>query len=216
MKVNHFIRESAEFISVPLYVGSASAVEGTLSFRFRDKSRNSIVFVHNIVNEMTNDKFGLPLRSLFFCTPDPDHAATYGKLFEVTPIGDWRAFASQEVMDMTLDIGAMNYHIEMSIVKQFFGDDQDIVKGAIQPVMRKLTNEEDLNRFIEKLKRAIPQDISSDIDATLQRFKDELINKLNDYVDSIEELTEENAEDLLSDGAEVMLYSPNGINLTKV
>lgn len=216
MKIHHLLRESVGDFPVPLYVGAMTASEGVINFKFRDKPRNTIPFIHDMVDQLTQAKFGLPLRSLFFCTPDPDHAATYGNLFEVYPQGNWRAFVSPEIADMTLDVGLMHYHIEARILREFEGEDKTHVERVIKAKIdsRHLSQIKSLDEFTDVVAKIIPDDVVKDV--PLEEFKTSLVGDLHEYVDSIEELTNTNAYDLLTEGAEVMLYSPDGINLESV
>ena len=97
-----------------LYRGSSYFDEITkLEFRFRKRSVDTLDFIHNQTNDLSIEKFGLPIRNLLFCYPNIDNASSYGPVHLIVPIGNnYKMYANHMINDFTEDLSMGNrfYH----------------------------------------------------------------------------------------------------------
>lgn len=78
-----------------------------INFRFRKKPTDTPIVIHDKINKLSVDKFGIPVRSLLFSYHEETAVTsgnTWGYSYFVIPKGNnYRMFASPSVMDLTSD-----------------------------------------------------------------------------------------------------------------
>lgn len=94
------------FPSTYLYHGTSKSVYRNniqfLNFRMREKSKDSIYFMHHAINKFSEKKFNLPIRNLLFVTQNSTIADDYGNTVIIVPKGkNYRLFANQHYTDIT-------------------------------------------------------------------------------------------------------------------
>lgn len=201
-----------------------------LPFKLRTSPTNTDKRVHDIVNELTLDEFGLPLRSLLFCYRYDE--TMYGHSYMIVPKGEFRLFHNPNIHDMTIDLGVDVFvdhdapdtipdklypYIGENEYTEFFVDkimenvdimdvDIHVVIEAMNDMVDEFDDDgEDFEKvfhFINSHKEDILMKIGESVNEMLRDIAHE-------YVSGIEEITSEESgfED---DRSEVMLYAPNG------
>lgn len=135
MKLNMLLESSSidEVFSQPFFSDFAKSrfyharlpFEGirSLDFRLRDAPRDSIRFIHNAINQESERKFGVPVRSLLFTFPSLDqsqpHFEDYGMPALVVPKGEnYRIFLHPEYTDFTVQGQADSARIGDNLVRR--------------------------------------------------------------------------------------------------
>jgi len=184
-----------------------------LKFKFRDKPRDTDIVVHNIVNDLTMKKFGLPLRNLFFV-----YVSTFDKTarqMRAIPLGDnVRYFFNPEVDDMTfwfndeiMENKLLEYVQGLVMGDSIATDEHTIIKivdGA-------LTASNNLKSMIDDLANRLYGYVENPTDFTRKVLKF-IISKLKDYVNNIKEVDSVSKLPIPTN-AEVMIYAPDDIYL---
>lgn len=196
-----------------------------IPFKYRKEPQTTIKEFHDALNEVSEERFNIPIRNLLFCHPYSDD--TFGKPYQIVPIGNCRMFYHPNINDLTVDLGYANYYV-------FDYDNNQFIKELTNqfPVkyMDELANEifdgESVFHFDVSELQFIVNDIVSKYDdsiqlkATVQDNQDTILRMVEDsrytimlqhaskYIDGVEEVDSDNYQHI--DDEEVMVYAPNG------
>lgn len=105
------------FPDIRLYHGTKSPVKepSLVPFRYRKAPKDTPQVIHDTINEKSVDKFGIPVRNLFFTYQKPHNIINYyGEQCIAIPKGKFRLFCNPLVNDMTthydLDMYSSNFY----------------------------------------------------------------------------------------------------------
>lgn len=180
----------------PLLHGTSNSPEDIqfIKFRFRDKPRDTYQPFHDSVNELSNDVFGVPIRSLLFTSKEFTDTQYYGEALVVVPKeSNYKLFHNSEVSDMT-----NNYNVDNSEVFDVLSElaiDQlvDVSDEVFQ-------HEENVERFgrvaptVLEWCRPSPQEFH---DKTIEHIKERMLMDINAGADS--EDTQREIEEINND-----------------
>ncbi len=184
-----------------------------LKFKFRDKPRDTDIVVHNIVNDLTMKKFGLPLRNLFFV-----YVSTFDKTarqMRAIPLGNnVRYFFNPEVDDMTFWFNDTVMGTQLlEFISAMVQDDSIATDehAIVNQITSSITNSVTLKDMIEDMANRLHGYVSEPTEFTRIVLKF-IISKLKDYVNNIKEV--DSVRKLpIPTNAEVMIYAPDDIYL---
>lgn len=222
-----------KFPSIRLYRGMSCSSDDIqfISFKFRDKPRNTNIRLHDAINKESVDKFGIPIRNLMFAYSIPKPTVTYGSTHIIVPKGKFTLYVNPNVFDMTNDFARSILSNFESIKDDVFNELLNKDYGAKYNTdydFKSLFNElrkEDFNELqspvtyiIDQVEEAsIPfnnSDVADylelDIRKTVSKHSmDMVVNNADKYVNSVIEVDSENDIDW-SKNPEIMVYAPNG------
>lgn len=223
MRINQLYEDTeSNSIIAPLYHSSNSLIpDGTLvPFRLRDMPRDTSLKIHDAVNTLTVEKFGVPVRNLLFTYRNKDKSEGYGAhIYEIIPNGNnFKFYYAEYVDDFTdhsrdafekMDIGA--YFNKMHPDAELEMRDQALYLDLA--VKRALNGERE---FVGKkvLQFLETGGLSKYIDSVFEIA--ELVAKdiALEYVDRIIEV--KNQDDLKGVHDEVMVYAPDGFYTKRI
>ena len=79
-----------------------------IQIKERSEPTDSTKVVHNLVNELSQEKFGVNVRNLFFATQSPEKSENYGKTITVVPLdADYKLYYNDVVEDMYSESGGL-------------------------------------------------------------------------------------------------------------
>lgn len=217
-----------------LYHGTVKISEPTeMEFRFRSKPMSTIKELHEKINELSEDKFGIPVRNLLFTYPnDSDSVMTYGNSNVIVPIGkNYRIFYHPSLHDMTEDLNVGDYsdipikNITDELMElddgsmgeyyrhyvEWLQEHEELTSGDYSGIIGAFYNLEDNaeqdNDFVHvHLKNFIKNNKKDILDIIMKAVKESIDSIAHQYVSGLEEL----GEDENVDGVEMMVYAPNG------
>lgn len=201
-------------------------------FKFRKRSQTTIADFHEAMNEESQEYFDLPIRNLLFCHPYEDDS--FGRTYQIVPIGQCRMFFHPNINDLTVDMGYANYHVFDYDSEQFI---EELVKALpSSPHMEELGkmifdgevifhfDPLYLDGFVEEIVNS--HDDTQQFKATIQDHSDTIHRIVEDsayqvmlqhagrYIDGVVEVDESNYH--LIDDEEIMVYAPNGFYVVPV
>lgn len=196
-----------KFPTINFYHGSTYSGEPTvMPFRLRSKPKDTLIKVHDTINEFSVAHFGLPIRNLLFLYTDDDEASNYGHVNVVIPVGtNYRIFYHPDIHDMTgaLHVGygddfderavdsALDTIVESDAVMNAF-ESMD-VNDAVTIVLQQMTIETSdavvgFRKFIKQHLATVAQGMADD-----SSFSEERTQAMMDAItdEAIEELVSE-------------------------
>lgn len=228
----HFL----EHIGMVFYRGTEA--EGHVPFRFRQAPKDTFHAIHNQINRMTEERFGLPIRNLTFGSNSQKEAITYGPIKTLVPKGDdYRIFYNSAYYDMTIQMQLEISDVEADIQNAFrlaaretmsgdnYDDIIDMIEGSI--IIESLrkhfrepsheTIEVGLYVIMDEVVRGLQRNI-----ALPQGFIDQLRVAVDNDIRHINRSIEEYVEGIVElDGRvdnnqpiEFMIYAPQGFILS--
>lgn len=91
-----------------LYHGSQNSYpDGVVKFQYRGAPKDTVFYSHNMVNRLSEEKFGEPVRQLLFAMNNPLHIRKYAGENEhrvLFPLGQYRLFYNPKVKDFTIEM----------------------------------------------------------------------------------------------------------------
>lgn len=195
---------------INLYHSTSETMESRLlKFKYRRKPRDTNIIIHKLVNGIAIEKFGLPIRNLFFVyvgTRD-----IQGTRMRAIPLGDKvRYFFNPEVEDFTLSYFNDLFKIRLPQYIMNIYDGDDVVK--ITKLAKRIIYESDtVEQLIYKMTKIFDGlvDNSKTFTKNIVNFIKEY---LTSYVDNIVEVDDVSKIPENTD-AEVMIYAPDDIYL---
>lgn len=184
-----------------------------LKFKFREKPRDTDVVVHNIVNSLSEKKFGIPVRNLFFAYAS--WVAKGAGQMRAVPLGDnVRYFFNPDIADMTewFEEQILDNKLEV-VVKDLVGNDAVAVdeNAIIKSIRDAFRSNNTIKQLIEDMANRLHGYVEKPVEFTKIVLKF-IIEKLKDYVNNIQEVDSVNKLPLPTN-AEVMIYAPDDIYL---
>ena len=223
MKIEDVIYSEKKFLPVLVYKGTMQSYDNeNMEFKFRESSRDTPYFIHELVNSITKEKFGLPLRNLIFGTSDYNHADSYGNAHIITPIGKWRAFVSPEVQDMTIENGFSDYFLGVKLEGMLRENnkriDESILRYVFSHSLKKIRSFDDaMDSISDRLKNMLKDQTEEFpieyIDSLIEKFRLDVLEDIRSYTDSIIEVNSNTSKSVFDNDPEVMIYAPEGYNL---
>lgn len=204
------------------------------NFRFREKPQTSVVEIHDAINRISQEKFGLPIRNLLFCFPQP--STMYGYPYKIVPIGNFRMFYHPGIHDMTVDLGFDEH-------STFTYDNGEYIKKLstmipspyTEELGQKIFDEEMLFDFDEEHLREMIDELGdeyedgenfNDFSKTIYDNKEKLFklqqsaivdvmeHYASEYVSGLVEISPYNYDEI--DNEEIMVYAPNGFYVVPI
>lgn len=202
-----------------LYHGSpSSAMEDFkyLEFQERSEPKDTNVFIHNYVNKLAKEKHGVNVRNGMFVTTQVKSAKSYGAPYLIFPLGEYKIFYSQGVLDFTDEFSTANHgefgaHFTSYIIgnlasdmednKTFTDNIDDSSNGFFSHVADVLGDEQFKTfkafkqRMVEEIEDKLKDSMSvpenyqrvlNSIKRTLGMILNDYIDGMNSYVDKIE------------------------------
>lgn len=223
MKIEDVIPTEKKFLPVPVYKGTMQSYDNeNMEFKFRESSRDTPYFIHELINSITKEKFGLPLRNLIFAASEYNHADSYGNAHIITPIGKWRAFVSPEVQDMTIECGFSIHFLGDKLQGMLREDnkriDDSIMRYVFSVSLKKIRSFDDaLDSISDRLKNMLKDQTEEFpieyIDSLIEKFRLSVLEDVKSYTDSIIEVNSNTSKSVFDNNPEVMIYAPEGYNL---
>lgn len=217
-----------------LYHGTSQISKPTkLEFRFRTKPMSTIDELHHDINDLSTEKFGIPVRNLLFTYPnDSDQVMMYGHSNVIVPIGTkYRIFYHPRIHDMTedlvvgqhsdipiknitdelmqLDDGSMGEYYKHYV--DWLQEHEELTSGDYSAIIGAFYNLEDNadddNELVHvHLKNFIKKHKSDILEVIMNAMQESIESISQQYVNELEEL----GKDENIDGVELMVYAPDG------
>lgn len=230
-----------QFKNLRLYHGSRNKVNypTLIPYRFREKPVDTPTELHNIINSISEEKLGIPVRNLKFVYNRAMQTLPYGDPHIIVPKGDFTLYAVKGLYDLTTEYdldsfdGIFYNNIFLGIIEtlkkklQDFSDDIDISTSNIilDGVYKKYSqnihafSDPDIKNIYHEyimfyLKGAVKKSIIDSIEKSVfdvihQTVSDEYKEFAMDYIASIEKIGSDS--ELIGENTELMLYAPNGM-----
>lgn len=112
-----------------------------IPFRFRKKPVDTPEIIHNSINKVSEETFGVPIRNLKFLYPSSIQTRAYGKPYMVIPKGHFKLYTNPTVYDMTVDYDLDDIRSDMYY--DAFEILFDRIKESVQEFLLELYDEED-------------------------------------------------------------------------
>jgi len=80
-----------------------------LEFRERTEPKDTNVFIHNYINNLSKKKYGVNVRNGMFVTTQVKSAKSYGSPYIIFPLGEYKIFYSLGVTDFTDGFSAASH-----------------------------------------------------------------------------------------------------------
>lgn len=203
-----------------LYHGSPSSGMGAfeyLEFQERSEPKDTNIFIHNYVNNLSKKKYGVNVRNGMFVTTQVKISTSYGSPYLIFPLGEYKIFYSKGVQDFTDEFSTANNgefgaHFTSYILgnmiyamdenKTFNDNVEESANGFFEYVSSELDNEqfktfkEFKQRVMEECEKYLKEVINNhdNFDKVLNSIKRTLgavinnyIANMKAYVDKIEE-----------------------------
>lgn len=177
-----------------------------LNSKERTSSQDTFPFVHQYLNKISEEKFGVKIRNLLFAYNSSVSTFQYGDTLCVFPIGDYQLFYSTSVVDFTISYGAdRNGTGSMYPIKDFYVElafnffvkylmslhiNRDSSKSIVYKLIQRVfDNSEiltiDLNEINEYLYNRLKEAIIFYLkDILLQEITDEQLEKINSFLNN--------------------------------
>lgn len=97
-----------------LYHGTSGDGLQQYTFRYRTGSRDTNLYTHSLVNRLTQEKFGEPIRNLMFTSTSEIIANSYGTAMVMLPSGDYKLYFNKNVKDFTVHFKAASEQSDIS------------------------------------------------------------------------------------------------------
>lgn len=202
---------------VKIYHGSNADEPKFVQFRYREKPRDTFVVVHSIINDLTEDKFDIPVRNLLFTLMDDD--TTYGTAsMRVVPKGEYKVFANPNVNDLTIHFMDM-FNRYMKTVISNITNDEKVVNDVVTRIRRSLKKldynfmEESFTPVVEQILSFVELNEGDNVNMVLTETIKAINAIAKEYVDGIESYTSLDNITHIPQNIEIMLYAPNGFFL---
>lgn len=209
-----------------------------VDFRFRTKPTDTIREFHDMVNNISTEKFGLPIRNLLFTYPHISNS--YGYPYLIVPIGEnFKLYHHPGIDDMTEDLSDENMDIIVELDFQRLNDKfriKDTRYDEIHAIFfEKLSENYDDYRIIND--HMIPEiltdmaddeyfdeEIMSSYKNYMEGKKDEIVKFTNQLIsEGFFEIAKDyvNGVELIDDdsdvgGDEIMVYAPDGFYVVPI
>lgn len=188
--------------------------DGIVQFRFREKPRDTLKVIHEIVNEVSNERFTLPIRNLFFTYKDASKTESYGdNTYRIYPLGDnYKLFYHPSISDFTDH--ATDFLYKRDFIYEYANPifDNDYLEILLSVVyyrsIRIAKDVDDVKRIMtERFKREDYYDkLKPYIDEIYNLYINEIYNFAKNYINEI--IVTDNTDDISYQ--EIMVYSPDG------
>lgn len=199
-----------------------------LNFRFRKKPQTTITELHDAINKISLERFGLPIRNLLFCHPEV--STMFGIPYQIVPIGEFRMFYCPGVNDMTVDFGYENYYVFTYDNTEYVEKMMDMLPSAYtKELAEKIFDGEMVfvldKSYLEDYVSDLRDDYGSEKD--FDAFADMVYSNIEEifqlqyyaindimhiyadgYVSNVEGIDTSNYGDITNE--EIMVYAPNG------
>lgn len=76
-----------------------------MPFKFREKPLDTDISIHHRINDVSVEKFNIPIRNLLFAVPSRTVASSYGNVYIIVPNGEFTLYSNPKVSDMTEHYG---------------------------------------------------------------------------------------------------------------
>lgn len=219
------------FPNIRFYHGTRNATDEIqeVPFKLRTKPKDTNRFLHDAINELSTDQFGIPIRNLLFAYIDKRLGSIYGNVFVIIPKGDFKVYFHPDINDMTIDLdmnhkkSVLNDIIELALtdlendelVNYLTKDEIDRWFHHVEHFIERKTVHH-INAVIDDLLSTaeIPKDQYDTFDSYLkqkvEQYQPIVYMKLAEqYISDVKEITHEN-ELNYNEEPELMIYAPNG------
>lgn len=185
-------------------------------FKFRNKSTNTFILIHNKINELSKQKFGLPIRNLLFCR-GVEFVGDSNE-FEVYPLGDqFRIFANPKINDLAMAKNTTRVNVVDALVHEaakISKYQKELIKLFKQKLLVQAINTKSERSFWKDTKDLIDEFFVDEIrtqilEGMYKVYNDKVINLAKEYVRSTIEI--HNEDEITNDmiDSEYMLYCPD-------
>ncbi|ASV44232.1 hypothetical protein PBI_SCTP2_217 [Salicola phage SCTP-2] len=125
----------------------------------RSQPKDTDVVIHDIVNELSKQHFGIKIRNKLFITPNNSIASSYGiNTYKIIPLGDYNIYQSNNIRDLYADLSIIiNYDELESLIFEKIYD--ALTKHQYVNDISKLINK-DFNKIIDDNKDSFLEDLS--------------------------------------------------------
>lgn len=156
-----------KFKKLRLYHGMKSELdEPTLiPFRYRNKSVDTPVEFHEAINEVSTEKFGVPIRNLKFLYGSARNVDAYGSPHIIIPKGDFQLFTNPDTYDMTVE-----YNLDVRHSRIYRNLFTSIVSNLKESITHYLLDNQD-DEDDEEPEVTIDDALEFKLDKLLERFK---------------------------------------------
>lgn len=174
-----------------------------IPFRFRNKPVDTPEIIHNIINIITEERYGLPIRNLKFLYPSAIQTRAYGTPYMIVPKGEFMLYTNPYVYDMTIEyeLDYIGGDLFTNIFKSVYGR---ITESVQQYILEELDDEDEdeddlsnIHEVMDNLEKislnyhdGILKYSSNDISASFKNYikanvYELLDSSIADYIDSI-------------------------------
>lgn len=180
-----------------------------LKFKFRDKPTDTPLSVHTVVNKLSQKKFGLPIRSLFFTYAE----YMVRRQMRAIPLGNnVRYFYHPDVDDMTGLIIHEMLEDKMGDYFEALAADYNYDSPKIQGIFfYEIQTQPSFKLAYENLTQRF-QEYVDDFEPFTKNALTYLLKLLKEYVDGVIEVDDINKIPPNTD-AEIMVYAPDDVYL---
>lgn len=214
MDIQEIENQPAYSETMKLYHHSEKSKSGILKFRLRESPTDTKNFFHDMVNNLSKKKFGIPVRNLFFTYHFPQGSSSIYHLRTIPLGNNVKYFYHPDVTDLT---SVLVYFIEYGTFDNFIDDishKYDITSPSYE-IVEIFLNAIDVHDGAGEVLRFMKKELvahAGDSDDLANVLLGYVIRFIRSYVDGIIEV--HNIEDIPKGvKSEIMIYAPDDIYL---